>query len=53
MQITLEDFKKDYLNMSYESLAEKYKVSRSTVANLVREHHLSKKRGRKPKIRLV
>lgn len=48
--LSKEKFKKDYQTMTYEQLAMKYCISRSTVRNLVKELGLSKPVGRKRKL---
>lgn len=50
MKIDKEEFIKNYQNLTYEELATKYSVSRSTVRLLARELKLSKPVGRKKKI---
>lgn len=52
MKINKEEFIKNYQNLTYEELAAKYSVSRSTVQLLARELKLSKPVGRKKENRL-
>lgn len=45
-----EQFIEDYNRLTYEQLAKKYQVSRSTIRNLVKELNLEKPVGRKKKV---
>ena len=50
IEINSEKFKQDYIILTYDKLAEKYGISRSSVREIVKQLGLSKKRGVKKKI---
>ena len=50
VEINSEKFKQDYIILTYDKLAEKYGISRSSVREIVKQLGLSKKRGVKKKI---
>lgn len=52
MKISKEKFIQDYQNLTYEQMAAKYHISRSSVRNLVKVLGLSKPVGRKKSIEL-
>lgn len=49
-EISPNAFKQDYIVLTYDKLAEKYGISRSSVREIVKQLGLSKKCGAKKKI---
>lgn len=51
--INKEEFIKDYNEMTYEQLLEKYKIKKYQLVDIVKKLNLSKKVGRKKKVDIV
>lgn len=51
--INKEEFIKDYNEMTYEQLLEKYKIKKYQLVDIVKKLNLSKKVGRKKKVEIV
>lgn len=53
IEINSKEFKQDYIIMTYEQLAEKYNIGKSSVRKIVKQLGLSKKRGSKEQIIII
>jgi len=51
--INKEEFIKDYNEMTYEQLMEKYKIKKYQLVDIVKKLNLSKKVGRKKQINII
>ena len=53
IEINSQNFRQDYAVMTYEQLAKKYGIGRSSVRKIVKQLGLSKKRGSKEQIVII